>query len=113
MVDKNSAPAADLDSVRAAHETVKMKKTELQVMQMEGELIDVGDVRKMWGDIANSVMRRMIELPGIIAGEAEGATEEEIKEMCDREIRKALEDISETPLPKYLLFEEKGDAGDE
>lgn len=45
------------------HEVVKTQKTELEVARMRGQLIDVTDVRRLWGDIANTVMQNLIHLP--------------------------------------------------
>ena len=56
-VSRVSVDAEDLDAVKAQHETVKMRKTQLEVDRMEGSLVDVQDVRKLWGDIANTIMQ--------------------------------------------------------
>ena len=106
-VEKCSASAEDLDAVKAAHESVKMRKTQLEVDKMEGSLVDVQDVRKIWGDIANTIMQGMIHLPSTLAPMVRGMENVEvITSVIDTEIRKVLEELAETPLPAYLLLQE-------
>ena len=77
---------------------------------MEGSLVDVQDVRRLWGDIANTVMQNMIHLPSTIAPMVRGLDNIEIiSAIIDAEIRKVLEALSETPLPAYLLLQEDED----
>ena len=101
-VSRVSVDAEDLDAVKAQHETVKMRKTQLEVDRMEGSLVDVQDVRKLWGDIANTIMQNMLHLPSTLAPMVQGM-------VIDTEIRKVLEALSDTPLPSYLLFQEDDD----
>ena len=109
-VDRVSVSADDLDAVKAQHESVKMRKTQLEVDRMEGSLVDVQDVRRLWGDIANTVMQNMIHLPSTIAPMVRGLDNiEVISAIIDAEIRKVLEALSETPLPAYLLLQEDED----
>ena len=109
-VEKCSASAEDLDAVKAAHESVKMRKTQLEVDKMEGSLVDVQDVRKIWGDIANTVMQGMIHLPSTLAPMVRGMENVEvITSVIDTEIRKVLEELADTPLPAYLLLQEEED----
>jgi phage terminase Nu1 subunit (DNA packaging protein) len=95
-----------LEEVKAVHELVKTRKTELEVARMEGRLVDVQDVRRLWADIANAVMQNMIRLPSKLAPvltmmESVPA----ISAILDREIREALIQIAETPLPEYAMTE--------
>lgn len=107
----------DLDAVKARHEVVKIEKTELEVARMRGHLVDVQDVRRLWGDIANSVMQNMIHLPSRVAPMLRMLdNQERIASIIDAEIRKALNVLAETPLPDYAADNgEEGDAapGDE
>lgn len=106
-VERVSASTEDLDAVKAQHESVKMRKTQLEVDRMEGTLVDVQEVRKMWGDIANTIMQGMIHLPSTLAPMVRGMDNVEvINNVIDTEIRKVLEGLSETPLPAYLLLQE-------
>lgn len=109
-VERVSASADDLDTVKAAHESVKMRKTQLEVDRMEGSLVDVHEVRKIWGDIANTIMQSMIHLPSTLAPMVRGMDNVEvINNVIDTEIRKVLEGLSDTPLPAYLLLQDEDD----
>lgn len=109
-VERVSAAAQDLDAVKAAHESVKMRKTQLEVDRMEGSLVDVQEVRKIWGDIANTIMQSMIHLPSTLAPMVRGMDNVEvINNVIDTEIRKVLEGLSDTPLPAYLLLQDEDD----
>ncbi len=109
-VERVSASADDLDAVKAAHESVKMRKTQLEVDRMEGSLVDVQEVRKIWGDIANTIMQSMIHLPSTLAPMVRGMDNVEvINNVIDTEIRKVLEGLSDTPLPAYLLLQDEDD----
>lgn len=106
-VERASVAADDLDAVKAQHESVKMRKTQLEVDRMEGTLVDVQEVRRMWGDIANTIMQSMIHLPSTLAPMVRGMENVEvIGNVIDTEIRKVLEGLSDTPLPAYLLLQE-------
>lgn len=101
----------DLDLVKAKHEIVKTQKTELEVARMRGQLIDVTDVRRLWGDIANTVMQNLIHLPSKVAPMVQMMDNVEvISSIIDEEIRKILNDIAETPLPAYAA---EGEADEE
>jgi len=102
QVDKVTQGMKDLDAVKARHEIVKTEKTTLEVQKMRGELIDVHDLRKAWGDVANTVMQGMIHLPSTIAPMVQGLDNVEvIGSIIDAEIRRVLNHIAETPLPSY------------
>ena len=106
-VERASVAADDLDAVKAQHESVKMRKTQLEVDRMEGTLVDVQEVRRMWGDIANTIMQSMVHLPSTLAPMVRGMENVEvIGNVIDTEIRKVLEGLSDTPLPAYLLLQE-------
>jgi len=101
---------ADLDLVKAKHEVVKTQKTELEVARMRGQLVDVSDVRRLWGDIANTVMQNLIHLPSKLAPMLQMLDNVEIiASIIDEEIRKILTEIAETPLPDYAAEEETED----
>ena len=101
-VHRETEDIEDLDAVKARHEAIKIEKTELEVARMRGELIDVQDVKRLWGDIANTVMQNMIHLPSKIAPMLRMMDNTEvIANLIDTEVRKALTDISNTPLPSY------------
>lgn len=105
-VRSESDDVEDLDTVKARHEAVKIEKTELEVAKMRGQLIDVQDVKRLWGDIANTVMQNMIHLASKIAPMLRMMDNTEvIASLIDTEVRKTLADISVTPLPSYAADE--------
>lgn len=116
-VQNETADIEDLDTVKARHEIVKTQKTELEVAKMRGQLIDVQDVRRLWGDIANTVMQNMIHVPSKVAPQLQMMDNTElIASIIDAEIRSALNDIADTPLPDYAAEgeedENEGDDGE-
>ena len=106
----------DLDEVKAKHEVVKTQKTELEVARMRGQLIDVQDVRRLWGDIANTLTQNLLHLPSKVAPMLQMLDNVEIiSSILDEEIRKILITVSETPLPEYAADEneEESEEADE
>lgn len=101
----------DLDVVKARHEAVKIEKTELEVAKMRGALIDVQDVKRLWGDIANTVMQNMLHLASKVAPMVRMMDNTEmIANVIDTEVRQLLTDIANTPLPAYAAeIEEEED----
>lgn len=106
-VDKAVKKADSLEAVKARHEVIKAEKTALEVRKMRGELLDVRDLRRAWGDIANAVMQGMIHLPATLAPMVQGLDNiETITGMIDKEIRRALNQVADTPLPDYAVGED-------
>ena len=104
----------DLDAVKARHEAVKIEKTELEVAKMRGQLIDIQDVKRLWGDVANTVMQNMIHLASKIAPTLRMLDNTEvIANMIDTEVRKTLIDIANTPLPSYAADEAEDEESEE
>lgn len=101
-VDKNTSDGDSLDDAKAIHERIKTRKTELEVKRMEGTLVDIGDVRRLWADIANTIMQSMLHLPATIAPMVTMMDNHEvIAHIIDEEIRKVLNMLAETPIPDY------------
>lgn len=97
----------DLDVVRARHEAIKIKKTELEVAKMRGQLIDVQDVKRLWGDLSHTVMQNLIHLPSKVAPILRMQDNTDyISGILDTEIRRILENITEAPMPDYALADE-------
>ena len=97
----------DLDTVKARHEVIKTQKTELEVAKMRGQLIDVQDVRRLWGDLAHTVMQNLIHLPSKVAPILRMQDNMDyISGILDTEIRRILENITEAPMPDYALTDE-------
>lgn len=105
-VNREADGIEDLDVVKARHEAVKIEKTELEVQKMRGVLIDVQDVKRLWGDVANTVMQNMIHVASKVAPMLRMMDNTEaIANIIDTEVRKTLTDISNTPLPSYAAEE--------
>ena len=106
-VNQETADVDDLDVVKARHEAVKIEKTELEVARLRGELIAVQDVKKLWGNVANTIMQNMIRLPNKVAPMLRMMeSTERIAGILDNEIRTVLNALAETPLPDYAADEE-------
>lgn len=100
----------DLYEVKARHEAIKAEKTQLEVDRMRGQLIGVADVKKLWADIANTVMQNMIHLPDKLAPQLiMRDNTEEIADIISEEIRTTLDGIADTPLPDYVEDDEDTD----
>lgn len=105
-VNNEAADVDDLDVVKARHEVVKTQKTELEVARLKGQLVDVQDVKKLWGDIAATVTQNIMHLPSKVAPLVRAMDSVEmISGIIDAEIRTILNDIAETPLPVYAADE--------
>lgn len=109
-VDNESAGDQTLDEVKARHEVVKTRKTELEVARLEGKLVDVQEIRRLWGGIANTVMQNMLRLPSKVSPRLVMMKDSEmIASIIDQEIRDTLTLISETPLPEEAATENADD----
>lgn len=113
-VNNETSDIDDLDTVKARHEIVKTQKTELEVAKLRGQLVEVQDVKKLWGDIANTVMQNLIHLPSKLAPQLRMMeSQEKIAAILDEGIRQVLNEIAETPLPEYAADEPSGDESEE
>lgn len=104
----------DLAAAKTKHEIIKTQKTELEVARMRGQMIDVQDVKKLWGDIANAVVQNLLGLPKKLGPSLvmiESA--EVISAMIDDEVRQILNDIADTPLPEYVQDDEPESESDD
>ena len=109
-VDKATGDGGDLDEAKTIHERIKTRKTELEVRRLEGELVSIHDVRKLWGDIANNITQNMLHLPSTIAPMVTMMDNHEvIASIIDGEIRTVLEQLSQTPVPDYASGSDEED----
>ncbi len=100
-VDTETADDATLDEVKAIHERVKTRKTELEVQHLEGKLVDVQEVRRLWMTVANTAMQNLLRLPSKIAPQITMMDNIEIiASIIDAEVRETLTNIADTPLPE-------------
>lgn len=113
-VDNESEGDQSLDDAKTRHEIIKTRKTELEVARLEGRLVDVYAIRKLWGSVASTVMQTMLRLPSKIAPRlVMQSNVDVVSSIIDDEIRTALQNIAETPLPDDIAAEEDGDAEDD
>jgi len=100
--DKAAGDGKDLEEVKAAHERVKTRKTELEVARLEGSLVEVDDVRRLWEGICHQIMQGMLHLPTTIAPMVLMMDNQEaVTGIIDAEIRKVLRALAESPVPEY------------
>lgn len=103
IVSREQSDADDLDAVKAKHEVVKTQKTALEVARLRGQLVDVQDMKRLWGDVANTVMHNFLHLPHKIAPLLKMMdSTEQIANIIDEEVRAILETIADTPLPDWI-----------
>lgn len=113
-VERQIGDDDDLDAVKARHEAIKMEKTELEVARMRGILVDVQDVRRLWGNVIESTKKNLLQLASRIAPTLLMLNSAEMAaSIIDDEIRKALEQIADTPLPDYAAREDYAEGDDE
>lgn len=109
-VDHEAGDDQSLDEAKTRHEIVKTRKTELEVARLEGRLVDVQEIRRLWGGVANTVMQNMLRLPSKIAPRLVMIKDAEIiAGIIDTEVRDVLTSISETPLPVEAVTDETDD----
>ena len=111
---KAKAEVGNLEEIRANHERVKTKKTQLEVDRLSGQLISVADVKKLWGDIISTVTQNLIYMPSKVSPQLMMMEDpDKIAAIIDFEVRHILEIISKTPLPDYAQETEDDTEGDE
>lgn len=113
-IDVETADEATLDEVRAIHERVKTRKTELEVAQLEGRLVDVQEVSKLWATVAATVTQNLLRIPSKVAPQVTMMDNiEVISSIIDAEVRDILTNIADTPLPQEAMKESAEETEDE
>lgn len=113
-VDKETGDDQSLDEVKAIHEKVKTRKTELEVAKMEGALVDMTDIRRLWGDVANTVMQNMVRLPSTLAPQLVMMEKVEIiANKIETAIHEVLTAIADTPVPNYAASSSEDEESEE
>lgn len=112
--EQNTVEDKSLEEVKAIHERIKTRKTELEVERLEGKLVDVAEIKKLWATIARTVTQNMMRIPNQIAPRLQMLDNVEvISAMIADEIRNALEAVSETPLPEYVAADDETEEGED
>lgn len=102
-----------LDDAKTKHEIIKTRKTALEVARMEGRLVDIQEIKRLWGGVANNVMQNMMRLPSKVAPRlVMMENSQAIEGIIDTEVRNILEQIADTPLPEEA-YESGSDGEDE
>lgn len=113
-VDNESETERSLDDAKMRHELVKTRKTELEVAKLEGRLVDVYEIRRLWGSVANTVMQNMIRLPSKVAPRLIMVGNVDlISGILDEEIRTVLNGIADTPLPEQAAANDMSEEDDD
>ena len=90
----------ELSVVKAQHELVKKKKTEIEVARMMGEYVEITEVQQMWSNLATIVRGRLVNLARKVAPSLVMIDNaDRIEAIIDRDVRDALSMIANTPLP--------------
>ena len=101
QVGEATGKSMGLEEAKAVHEQVKIEKTRLEVARMQGELIDVNEVRSLWAGVIKTAVGKLLQLPGRVTEEIYALeSREAIAGILDREVRACLEEIADTPLPE-------------
>lgn len=96
------------------HDKLKKRKTELQVMQIEREMLFTKDVITMWADFAAMVKAKLLNIPTKLAPQLVGIEDANtIKKAITGEVAEALNEIADFDINKfekeiYLDDEEEG-----
>ncbi|MCE5343333.1 MAG: hypothetical protein LLF96_07090 [Eubacteriales bacterium] len=112
-MNSGDAEEKSLDEVKAQHELVKIQKSEIELSLMKGELVEVGEIRRLWGVVATTVTQNVLHLPSKIAPMVLGLTNAEIvASIIDREVREVLCSIADTPLPSHITGDAENESED-
>lgn len=104
----------ETEAVKLEHERLKARKTELQVLQMEGTLHYEEDVKALWNSSVFAAKSKLTSIGAKLAAQLKGETDEgTIKEHIDREVYEALKEISEYNAEAFNGISEGEDDEDE
>lgn len=110
---KNKGPRS-LDSIKAEHEVLKMRKTELALRQIEGKLHRADDVKRFWTSMAAAVKSRLLAIPVKVTPEVAGLEDRaEIQKILSREIADALNEIADYDPAEFAGNEPIDDEGED
>ena len=84
------------------HDKLKKRKTELQILQMEKELLFTKDVISMWTDFATMVKSKLLNMPTKLAPQLTGIEDATvIKKTITAEVTEALNEIADFDINKF------------
>ena len=115
-IDAAEEESEELAIVKARHEVIKTRKTEIEVARLEGEYVNVQEVSRLWLNIASLVQNRFVGLarklaPALVSIDSPDT----IEAIIDRDVRDALNMIANTPLPgeEKIVTASEGEDEDE
>lgn len=88
-------PIQHIDVERAKHEHLKTKITEIKLELMEGRVHKAEDVERVVTDMLLKMKSKLVAIPSQIAPRMEGKDKNEIENLLNIEIEKALLELSE------------------
>lgn len=81
---------------------------------MRGALVDVQEVKKLWSNVANTVVQNMMRLPSKISAQVYMVDNRDlVSGIIEKEIRDVLNAIADTPLPDDANPNAYGEEGEE
>ena len=84
------------------HDKLKKRKTELQILQMEKELLFTKDVISMWTDFATMVKSKLLNIPTKLAPQLTGIDDTlVIKKAITAEVTEALNEIADFDINNF------------
>lgn len=84
--------------IRAAHEALKARLTQLELEVRSGQKVDLQETRMIWFRKVRSVRDRFLDLPARVAAPLAGMGDvAEIRAYLEREIRQVLEELTDDP----------------
>jgi len=93
------------------HDKLKKRKTEIQILQMERELLFAKDVVSMWTDFATMVKSKLLNIPTKLAPQLVGVDDATvIKKAIGAEVAEALNEIADFDINKFeknLYFDDE------
>lgn len=91
-----------IEDIKAKHERVKMRKTELEVMKIEGRTVEVQDVQRLWANVVQTVKMNLLRIPSKVAPRVVNLDNSEyIGGEIEKEIRDVLKELARCPMPEY------------
>lgn len=107
-----------LEEAKTEHELLKIKKTQIELRRMSGEVVPVADVTSLAQEIVSAVKNNLLHIaPTVAPVIAKMDDTEDVEGVVDTAIREALEDLSRLENYKPSLadagaFEDEEDEDD-
>lgn len=96
---QEEAFGGNLDAIKAQHEAVKKRKTELEVAEMEKSLVEADIVKRAFQEVAHNTQKRLMQIPKAVSARLIKRDDPaEIAEILEDEIRSALTQLGKTPV---------------